>query len=90
MTSQNRVCDAYPMRHIQRVGKVTGRWPRYRLIVDGVDVGEVRRTTATGSDRLTPHVRYDGWRIAGVVAESQGEAETQLINRAIRFGHLSA
>ena len=74
---------------IERVGKTTGRWQSYNLIVNGVDVGSVKRGMSAGGDRMTPTVRYDVWKISGTMCDSQGSAERQLIERAIRFGQLT-
>ena len=73
---------------IIRVGKVGGRWPSYRLVVDGVDIGGVKRSFAAGSDRLAP-AKYDGWAIHGMVCSSKDGAEKVLIERAVRFGIIS-
>jgi len=76
--------------NIRRIGTAAGRWPRYNLIVDGIDVGSVRRTIFRGCDRLHPQggSTHDGWRIHGVVCESRGTAERMLIERAVRAGLL--
>ena len=73
---------------IERIGCTTGRWPRYRLIVDGVDVGEVRRVNAQGCDRLAGNSRFSGWKIAGVVCATQEDAEKELVALAKRFGYI--
>ena len=36
--------------NIKRDGKTTGRFPKYRLIVDGVDLGQVNRKISKGKD----------------------------------------
>jgi len=74
--------------NITRIGKTTGRWPRYTLVVDGVEIGTVRRTTQGSGDRMTPEVRYDGWHVGGVVKATQADAENELIARARRFGKI--
>lgn len=74
---------------IERIGITGGRWPRYMLVVDGVNIGTVRRTTAGSSDRMSPHARYDAWRIHGMELETREAAERELIARAVRFGHLN-
>jgi len=71
---------------IDRIGKTAGRWPKYQLIVDGVDVGSVRRTNSYGCDRLAGASRYDGWAIHGTVCDTRDSAESKLIERAVRFG----
>ena len=75
---------------ITRVGTTTGRWPRYRLLVGGKDVGEIRRTVAKGYDRSNGRhqATHDGWAIAGTICTSRDEAERRLIERAVKFGHL--
>jgi hypothetical protein len=75
---------------IERIGKTTGRWQRYNLVVDGVDVGQVRRTVTVGRDGLAgrQQPRYDSWKIHGTACDSQEGAERTLIERARRFGHL--
>ena len=75
-------------RRIERVGCTTGRWPKYRLVVDGVDVGQVRRVLDPSCDRLAPRARWDAWEIPSRVLPTQAEAEDMLIKRAVRFGHL--
>jgi len=76
--------------NIRRIGTAAGRWPRYNLIVDGIDVGSVRRTISRGCDRLHPQggSTHDGWRIHGVVCESREIAERMLIERAVALHHL--
>ena len=74
--------------NIQRAGRTAGRWPKYRLIVDGVDIGLVERTLVSGGDRMAPRERYNVWRIQGTTLQTQEEAEQKLIARAIRFGYL--
>ena len=76
-------------RKIERIGNTTGRWVKYNLIVDGVDVGEVKRSLAGGGDRMQPGIRYDVWRIHGRAVCTQEEAERVLIERAVRFGNLT-
>jgi len=76
------------MRKIERKGRTTGRWPRYRLIVDGTDIGSVKRTIQRGCDRLAGDPVYDGWEIQGVVLGTKEEAERTLIARAVRFGYI--
>ena len=76
-------------RQIERQGKTTGRWQRYNLIVDGVDVGLVRRTISVGCDRLAGPTRMDGWDAGMKISMTQADAEAHLITRAIRFGHLN-
>jgi hypothetical protein len=73
---------------IERVGKADGRWPNYRFVVNGVDLGRVRRVLTGGADILCPHVRYDSWEIRGVYCSSRDEAETTLVERAVRFRDL--
>jgi len=77
-------------RHVDRKGVLWGRWPRYRLVVDGVDLGEIRRTVSVGRDGLTGRrqARADAWAIHGTECTSQFEAEQRLIERALRFGYL--
>jgi len=77
-------------REIRRDGRTTGRWPRYRLIVDGVDVGEIRRTVSMGRDGLAGRrqPRADAWAISGTECASRDEAESRLIERAVGFGYL--
>lgn len=75
--------------NIERIGKTTGRWPKYQLIVNGVDIGQVRRTVSTGCDNLAGGSRYDGWAIHGMVCASRESAEQHLIERARRFGHIA-
>lgn len=75
-------------KNIARVGTTTGRWPRYRFIVDGVDVGEIRRTVTGGGDRMSPTERVDGWRIRGTVCATRVGAEVILVERALTFGKL--
>jgi hypothetical protein len=76
---------------VQRVGSLTGRWPSYRLIVNGVDVGEVKRVISYGRDGLRGRrqPRYDSWAIRGTHVETREEAEKKLIERALRFGYLT-
>lgn len=73
---------------IERVGKTAGRWVKYSLIVDDVDIGTVKRTLASGGDRMTPTERRDGWQIHGLITTTQYAAEQELIKRAIRFGKI--
>ena len=75
---------------IERIGKTTGRWPKYELIVDGVGVGQVSRSLGVGCDRMLGRAqqKWDGWRISGLVVETRDEAEQELIRRAVRFGHI--
>ena len=70
---------------IDRIGKTAGRWPNYQLIVNGVDLGTVRRTVSSGYD-LMGSSRYDGWAIHGTVCDTRDSAESKLIERAVRFG----
>lgn len=79
-------------RKIDRVGVTTGRWPKYRLVVDGVDLGQVRRVIAIGRDGLMgrSQPRGDGWEISGVICMTREDAEKSLIERAVRFGYLKA
>lgn len=74
--------------NIERVGKTTGRWPNYQLVVNGIDLGTVRRTVQAGGDRMSPDTRYDGWHIHGRVLNTQEAAEAALIERGQRFGHI--
>ena len=76
------------MTKLTRIGKTTGRWPQYNLIVDGVDIGRIKRGLTSGGDRMAPHVREDAWHIHGIACDSQKSAEYELIRRAIRFGYL--
>ena len=74
-------------RTIERIGKTTGRSPTYRLIVDGVELGQITRClSAIGANYS--HSRSDGWRISGLELESKEAAEQELIRRAIRFGDI--
>ena len=73
---------------IERIGRTDGRWPLYRLVVDGVDLGEVRRGFGCGYDALAGCSRYDGWHIAGTVCATRADAEARLIERGIRFGYI--
>lgn len=77
-------------RIIDRIGTTTGRWPRYNLIVDSVDLGTIKRVTGFGRDGLRgrSQPRYDSWEIHGAQVSSQAEAEATLIARNITFGHL--
>lgn len=74
----------------ERIGKTTGRWQKYSLIVDGIDLGQVRRVISFGRDGLLgcKQPRYDSWAIHGTHCATQERAESLLIERAIRFGHL--
>lgn len=76
---------------IERIGKTTGRWPKYELIVDGVNLGFIRRTISVGRDGLLGRnqSRWDGWAISGLVTETREKAEEELIRRAIRFGRVT-
>ena len=75
---------------IERIGKTTGRWPKYELIVDSVNLGWVKRTIEQGCDRLAGNQRYDGWAIDGLVKSTREEAEQELIDRHVRWGQLKA
>jgi hypothetical protein len=75
--------------NIERIGNVNGRWAKYNLIVDGVDIGSVQRTFCIGHDALNKtQLRVDGWKIHGVKCDTREDAEAQLIARAQRFGHI--
>lgn len=78
--------------NIKRDGKTTGRFPKYRLIVDGVDLGQVNRKISKGKDgnagRSQPS--YDVWAIKGTECTTQDEAEKLLIERSIRFGYIES
>lgn len=74
--------------NIERQGVTTGRWPSYLLVVNGVSLGRVKRTMSGGGDRMTPHARYDVWKIHGLESATREEAEAHLIQRARRFGQL--
>jgi hypothetical protein len=78
------------MRTVTRQGKTEGRFPNYRLIVDGVDLGAVKRKVVKGKDgnvgRNQP--AYDVWAIHGTECPTQTEAEAKLIERATRFGYI--
>lgn len=69
---------------IERDGKTDGRHARYRLIVDGVDLGEVKRKTTRSPGRSF----HDTWAIRGTECATQERAEALLIERAERFGYL--
>ena len=66
---------------LRREGRTGGRWPNYSLYLDDVYIGSITRTLTSGGDLMTPTVRYDGWEIPGVIAESRESAEQQLIER---------
>ena len=76
--------------NIERDGKTTGRFPKYQLIVDGVDVGQVTRKVTKGRDgnfgRSQPS--YDVWAIKGTECPTQEDAEKLLTERAVRFGYI--
>jgi len=76
--------------NIERDGKTTGRFPKYQLIVDGVDVGQVKRKVTKGRDgnlgRSQPS--YDVWGIKGTECSTQEEAEKLLTERAVSFGYI--
>lgn len=68
-------------RRIERVGRPKGRWPQYRLIVDGVDVGGIRRGHS-GSGKYGHH---DTWYADERVGKpTREEAEKFLIDWAVR------
>lgn len=73
---------------IERKGIVSGRWPTYTLIVNGVEIGEVKRTLTKGGGDKFARRTYDGWQIHGAVLHTREEAEKALIVRAIRFGKM--
>lgn len=76
---------------IERLGKTTGRWPKYRLVVNGVDLGQVQRVPMGGGNSASSgyEERHDVWRIHGIACSTQEDAEQHLIKRGIRFGHLT-
>ncbi len=76
-------------RIIDRRGTTTGRWPNYRLIVDGVDLGSVRRTIASGGGTSRGDIiTRDAWEVQGWKLPTQAEAEAKLIERGITFGKI--
>jgi hypothetical protein len=77
-------------RKMERIGQITGRFPKYNLIVDGVDVGQIRRKLVKGKDGLFSRGQpsYDVWAIHGTELSNQAEAEAKLIERAKRFGYI--
>lgn len=78
------------MNKIERIGKTTGRFPSYRFVVDGVDIGHIKRKVVKGKDgnvgRSQP--AYDVWAIHGTECSSQVDAEATLLERAYRFGYI--
>ena len=67
-----------PNMNIKRTGTTGGRWPRYNLIVNGVDVGSLRRYSA-----------MTGWRIHGAVCASRpdfrGAVQHPVLPRDLRL-----
>jgi hypothetical protein len=78
--------------NVERKGLTTGRFPNYRLVVDGVDLGMVKRKTVKGRDRALGRSQpsYDVWAIHGTELPTQAAAEAKLIERAKNFGTLPA
>ena len=76
--------------NIERNGKITGRFPKYRLMIDGVDVGQVTRKLTKGRDGNCgrSQTSYDVWAIKGTECFTQEEAEKLLTERAVRFGYI--
>lgn len=71
-----------PDMNIERTGTTSGRCPRYNLIVNGVDVGSLRRYSA-----------ITGWRIHGTArylhfGDDREAAEAYAIKLAVRAGLL--
>ncbi len=81
-------------RAVERVGfgahKATGRWPHYSLVVDGVDVGRVRRVVSVSLDRTAGNTRSDAWEISGRILGTREAAELALVERAIANGTLKS
>lgn len=73
---------------IERIGRTTGRWPKYDLVVDGVNLGSIERTIVKGGGRRVDAMTYDAWRIPGTTVTSRERAEQELINRGLHFGKL--
>ena len=80
---------------IQRVpfpglGSVNGRSAHYYLIVNGVNLGTIRRTVGFGYDRMAGRrqIRYTVWQISGIQIQDRYEAEAKMIEQAIHFGQL--
>jgi hypothetical protein len=75
---------------IERIGTTAGRFARYRLIVNGHDLGTVRRKVVKGKDgnagRRQP--AYDVWAIHGTECATQAQAEATMIRRAATFGKI--
>lgn len=70
--------------NITRTGNPLGRWPQYNVVVDGVDLGRVRRVMVSGDDRLSPRARRDGWEAAGRIFSTRAAAEAALFDRNAR------
>ena len=64
---------------IEREGATEGRWPKYRFIVEGWDLGLVERTISQGTDRLAGNSRFDSWRAGGRLSTTREGAELHLI-----------
>jgi hypothetical protein len=60
---------------------MTGRWPGWALVVDGVNIGTVERCVSSGYDALAGSTIRDGWRAGGQILETQLRAEAHLIGR---------
>ncbi len=77
--------------NVQRRYIREGRFPIYTLVVNGIELGVVRRKIAKGKDGLAGRGQpsYDVWEIHGTQLGTQSEAEERLIQRSVKFGTIS-
>ena len=68
---------------VVRHGNVDGTWPEYDLIVDGVNLGPVRRVRTQGRDALAGNPHFVQWSAGGRTKQTRVEAELHLVGRQL-------